>query len=321
MGMLARMSSLTQKDLEGVLALRDIAPGSPAWSLLDTCARRELAVGDILLHAGQANDRMHFVLGGLLSVRLAKTSEPLTTIGPGGTVGELSVVDTMPATAFVVAEQPTRVLTVLGDAFWKLVEASPYFARHVITTVTAQVRRSTVSLVRSLDANAELEASAMIDGLTGVYNRRWLLDRCDRLAARAAVDGAPFALFMLDVDHFKKFNDTYGHPAGDAVLVAVAKALVACVRPSDHVARYGGEEFVVVLPGTILERAREVAERTRTAVSQLEVRGTDGAPLPTVTISIGVVALSVEAALAPLIARADALLYEAKKNGRNRVEG
>ena len=161
----------------------------------------------------------------------------------------------------------------------------------------------------------------MIDGLTGVYNRRWLLDRCDRLAARAAVDGAPFALFMLDVDHFKKFNDTYGHPAGDAVLVAVAKALVACVRPSDHVARYGGEEFVVVLPGTILERAREVAERTRTAVSQLEVRGTDGAPLPTVTISIGVVALSVEAALAPLIARADALLYEAKKNGRNRVEG
>jgi diguanylate cyclase (GGDEF)-like protein len=301
--------------------LREIAASPSGWETLAACPIRELARGDILLHAGQANDRMHFVLDGLLSVRLIDTgSEPENVIEAGGTVGELSVIDQKPATAFVVAEKPTRLLTMTGEVFWKFVDSFPAFSRHVITTITGHARRSTLSLTRSLGANQQLEASALVDSLTGVFNRRWLDNRADRLLLRAELDKAPLALFMLDIDLFKKFNDTWGHPAGDAVLVAVAQATVACVRPTDFVVRYGGEEFLVLLPATTLAEARDVAERARVAVSEVQVRGIDGTPLPRVTISLGVVERGSETQIGPLLARADALLYAAKRNGRNRVE-
>jgi two-component system cell cycle response regulator len=312
---------LMKSELLAVHALKDVAQDE-VWDMLAACPVRELGPGEVLLHAGQANDRMHFVLDGLLSVRLkSPTSDAITTIERGRSVGELSVVDRKPATAFVVAEKRTRILTVTTDAFWKLASASPTFAREVIVNLTAQVRRSTVNLVTSLDANVELEERAMIDGLTGIYNRRWLDETAQRLLAKAVSVGEPFSLLMLDVDHFKKFNDTCGHPAGDAVLVAVAKTMVASVPPTDRVARYGGEEFVVILPKTKLDDARAVAEAARIAISNADVRGTDGNSLPRVTISIGAVEAKGEKGISELIARADGLLYTAKNTGRNRVEG
>ena len=302
-------------------ALRDVQQPE-VWDLLARCPVRELAQGEILLYAGQANDRMHFVLDGQLSVRLTSlTSDVITTVERGGTVGELSVVDRKPASAYVVAETSTRLLTLHADDFWKLAQASPAFSRQLIIDLTAQVRRSTGSLLKTLEANVELEERAMIDGLTRVLNRAWLTDRGERLLRRAAIANEPLSLLMVDVDHFKRFNDTYGHPAGDAVLVAVASILAACVRPSDVVARYGGEEFVVMLPNTRLADARMVSERARAAIAEVMVRDTDGAPLPPVTVSIGVAEAHGETALASLIADADALLYAAKGSGRNRVEG
>jgi len=314
--------NLTQDDLAGVKGLSDAAR-LEVFELLAACPIRKLASGEVLLHAGQANERMHFVLSGSLGVRLrSATSDRITTIVHGGTVGELSVVDQMPATAFVVAEEATRVLTIDTDTFWHLITAAPAFAREVIGNLTAQVRRSTVSLVQSLDANSELEERATIDPLTNVYNRRWLTDWTARFLARVVRPGATetLSLCMVDVDHFKKFNDTYGHPAGDAVLVTVAKTMVGSIRPGDYVARYGGEEFVLVLPNTKLEHARLVADRVRIDISKCVAIGTDGNALPPVTISVGVAQAVNEAMLAPLVERADALLYQAKKNGRNRVQ-
>ncbi len=312
---------LTHGELLDVRALRDVQQPE-VWDLLARCPVRELEPGEILLYGGQANDRMHFVLRGQLSVRLTgPTGDVLTLVERGGTVGELSVVDRKPATAFVVAEKPTRLLTLHADDFWKLAQASTAFSHQLIVHLTAQVRRSTTSLIKTLEANVELEERAMIDGLTRVLNRGWLADRGERLLRRATVANEPLSLLMVDVDHFKHFNDTYGHPAGDAVLVAVATTLAACVRPNDLVARYGGEEFVVVLPNTKLADARLVSERARVAVGGATVRGTDGALLSPVTVSIGVAQAEGETALASLIARADALLYAAKDNGRNRVEG
>ncbi len=311
---------LTQSELLEVHALRDVRQ-SEVWDLLSRCPVRELVPGEILLYGGQANDRMHFVLAGQLSVRLTgPTGDILTIIERGATVGELSVVDRKPATAYVVAEAPTRLLTLHADDFWKVAQAAPSFSHQLIIDLTAQVRRSTTSLIKTLEANVELEERAMIDGLTRVLNRGWLADRGERLLRRANVASEPLSVLMVDVDHFKRFNDTYGHPAGDAVLVAVATTLAACVRPNDLVARYGGEEFVVVLPNTKLADARTVSERARIAVGEARVRGTDGSLLSPVTVSIGVAQAQGETALAPLIARADALLYAAKDNGRNRVE-
>lgn len=170
-------------------------------------------------------------------------------------------------------------------------------------------------------AEAHLRRQAAIDGLTGIANRRAFDEVLERECRRAARAMEPMALLLVDVDHFKAFNDHYGHLAGDQCLRAVAMALAGAVqRPGDLPARYGGEEFAVVLPGTELEGAASMAERLRTAILALNIAHAENSAGPSVTISVGVAALFPPmASPAELIARADRALYDAKHQGRNRV--
>lgn len=158
------------------------------------------------------------------------------------------------------------------------------------------------------------------DPLTGLANRRQFHTVLSRELDVVARSGEPALLLMLDIDHFKKVNDTYGHPAGDRVLQAIAKCLSSCVRPMDTVARYGGEEFAVILPSCQASYGKAVAERIRCAINALSI------PLsPHTHIEVSV---SIGGAFAPVwirstpalwIERADALLYQAKAEGRNRA--
>ncbi|MDD2808656.1 GGDEF domain-containing protein [Rhodoferax sp.] len=158
------------------------------------------------------------------------------------------------------------------------------------------------------------------DPLTGLANRRFFNQVLVREIEVVARSGEPALLLMLDIDHFKNVNDTYGHPAGDAVLQAVANTLIKCVRPMDTVARFGGEEFVVILPSCQGHYGHVVAERIRESISALKISLASGESIA-VTISIG-------GAYAPRwvrstaelwIDRADIELYRAKSEGRNRV--
>jgi diguanylate cyclase (GGDEF)-like protein len=164
--------------------------------------------------------------------------------------------------------------------------------------------------------------AATIDGLTGVYNRKHLEERITSELAYAARHKTSLAVVILDVDHFKKVNDTYGHLGGDAVLVAFAQLLKAEVRPEDVLARYGGEEFVVLLRGSTAAQGLELAERLRQKVEKLVVPF-DGREVR-ITSSGGVASLS-EPGMASereaLLAAADSRLYRAKQSGRNRVIG
>jgi diguanylate cyclase (GGDEF)-like protein len=162
--------------------------------------------------------------------------------------------------------------------------------------------------------------SAIRDGLTGVFNRKHLDERLDAEIAHARRAAADLGVAVLDIDHFKRINDTHGHLAGDAVLRAVAQTLASGLRVDDLVARYGGEEFVLVSRGADLAATFALADRLRVALEAASI-AFEGRHIP-VTTSVGVASLREGAAIpdkTTLLATADARLYRAKQSGRNRI--
>lgn len=178
-------------------------------------------------------------------------------------------------------------------------------------------------IVRLLRQGVKLsvaEKEATIDGLSGVYNRRYFDHYLKKELGGAQRFGHDLSIIMCDVDHFKAYNDCYGHQAGDRCLVAVAKAMESSLNRSvDWLARYGGEEFVVVLPGTELSGALLVANKVRVAVAELKIEHNHSPDLPYVTMSLGVASLHTLAASEELVSVADRHLYQSKIQGRNRV--
>jgi diguanylate cyclase (GGDEF)-like protein len=157
----------------------------------------------------------------------------------------------------------------------------------------------------------------MTDELTRLPIRRLILAAAEEELQRAEAGGEPFSVLALDIDLFKRINDTWGHAAGDAVLQRVAHACRSALRPGDRLGRTGGEEFTVLLPATAQPAALLVAERLRATVEALDC--SDIAPTLHVTISIGAAEWQPPEPLPRLTARADAVLYRAKGEGRNRV--
>lgn len=254
-----------------------------------------------------------------------------------------------------VAEQAASQLGITTDAIEemfrelpvKVAEAARAFDRDVgeqpdIESLMVDANRSLVSMneqyeemVRQLQAlidekerlelelraaNQKLAEQATTDPLTGLPNKRALETALKRDLARADREQQPLSLVVIDVDHFKKFNDTWGHSTGDEVLRCVGRTLLELVRAGDVPARYGGEEFVIVLPNTDTSGAHVVAERVRVALESMQVEGPQG--VLQVTASLGVATTrgpGCEHGAETLFERADAALYEAKRNGRNQV--
>jgi diguanylate cyclase (GGDEF)-like protein len=163
----------------------------------------------------------------------------------------------------------------------------------------------------------EIHRLAICDGLTGAYNKRYLLDFLDREVARAQRYGSPLWLAMFDIDHFKNVNDEYGHPSGDRVLTVIGEVAGAMMRREQLLARYGGEEFAVVLPEMTEDQVRQLCERLRKVVARqvFDFAGREAS----VTISIGAACLGATMTRDELIAAADEALYKAKRDGRDRV--
>ncbi|MGM9320599.1 GGDEF domain-containing protein [Deinococcus aquaticus] len=165
-----------------------------------------------------------------------------------------------------------------------------------------------------------LKHQSVRDALTGLFNRRYMEETGGRELARAQRHGQPVSVLMLDVDHFKRFNDVHGHAIGDAVLRRLGSVLSRQFREEDIACRYGGEEFLVLLPGCTADAALERAEVLRQAVGSLPVAAPDTEGL-TVTVSVGIAAtVRGSGVLSDLIAQADQALYAAKRAGRNRVK-
>jgi diguanylate cyclase (GGDEF)-like protein len=197
--------------------------------------------------------------------------------------------------------------------------AADYISKpYRLPIILARVRNH-LNMKRKTDL---LESLASLDGLTGVSNRRKFDEMLDFEWRRAIRSGRHLSIVMMDIDHFKQYNDNYGHGAGDECLVQVANCFPACFnRPGDLVARYGGEEFVALLPLTKAEGALTVAERFVAAVSALSLRHRYSGVADHVTLSAGC-ATSIptqDVSMKSLLQKADEMLYQAKSTGRNRV--
>ena len=201
----------------------------------------------------------------------------------------------------------------------------------VITSETKRMVQYNEELEKRLDQShsvmselkrdmERIRKEAITDGLTGLANRKAFDEQIGRLCREADKEGDIFSLIMIDIDHFKAFNDTYGHQVGDQVLRLVAMTLVNEVKGQDMAARYGGEEFAIILPGTNVNAAQSAAENLRRAVEKKEVMNrTTGENLGQITISLGVAQFYGNETVDGLINRADVALYASKNKGRNQV--
>jgi diguanylate cyclase len=209
------------------------------------------------------------------------------------------------------------------DQVKAIVESLVKSTRQMRDTNKALEERLTLSkteishLQQSLEA---IRAESLTDPLTGLGNRKYFDRSIDMAVQNALASGEPLSLLMFDIDHFKSFNDSYGHLTGDQVLRLVGMSLKQTIRGQDIAARYGGEEFAVVLPNTALRHALTVADHIRRAVVAKELKKkSTGEILGRVTISVGVSMLKPDDDTHSLLERVDACLYAAKRNGRNRV--
>jgi diguanylate cyclase (GGDEF)-like protein len=280
----------------------------------------ELEKGTLLLSPEYGNECVYILLSGKLGLHFGSLDSPeIRELQQGVSVGEMSIIDGVPPSAYVVAKETCRIFPVQRDLLQKLItEASP-IADNLLKLLTQWMRDSTLRIVHDRAQIRELTNHANVDALTHLFNRRWLDNALPRLLAQATKGSHSLCALLLDVDHFKKYNDSQGHLAGDQALIAVGEVLKNTVRPYDFATRYGGEEFFIILPNTSLDEGIAAAERLRQNAEKKLITSSDGIVLPSITISIGLAMSDQNLTPQSLIATADTQLYRAKKEGRNCV--
>ncbi|MEA1604278.1 GGDEF domain-containing protein [Pseudomonas spirodelae] len=302
-----------QADLQQLRRLRlfnNVAASSIDLLLKDFRAC-DLEAGDVLLSPAHRNQYLYLLLKGQLKVYLGSLdSQAVSTLVVGDCAGEISFIDNEHPSAFVVATEPCCVLRLHRESLFNLFQQSPTLMQNLLELLCERVRQGNRIILDS-------EQTANIDALTGAYNRRWLEHIFERESTRCAFNRKPLCILMLDVDHFKAYNDQHGHLAGDYALCLLTNTLRNQLRPMDSLTRFGGEEFLILLPEVSAEEARSIGERMRIALHQISSFHSPIGVLPGVTVSIGLAQMQPNDSLQGLISRADSALYQAKQQGRD----
>jgi diguanylate cyclase (GGDEF)-like protein len=286
--------------------------------VMTQAAPLELVKGDVLLSPEHDNNHIYLLLSGKLSIHFGSLDSPeIRELHKGVSVGEMSIIDGPQPSAYVVAKEPSRVFPIHRDLLYELVAKTSPVGSNLLRLLTQWMKANTQSIVKDRKQIWELTDHANIDALTGLYNRRWLDNALARLLKQAKKSELHLCILIVDVDLFKKYNDTQGHLGGDQALIAMGEVLKTTVRAYDFATRYGGEEFLILLPNTDRNEGLIVAERIRLATEKKSILSADGSPLPSITISIGLAMREKDSTAQSLIAAADAQLYRAKKEGRN----
>jgi diguanylate cyclase (GGDEF)-like protein len=274
-----------------------------------------LEAGAVLWKEGDPGDSVAFLREGTLEVvnEAAEAEEMvLRTLEAGAVVGEIST-DGSSRSATVRARTPCLILKVPAQEFRRFAREEPEFLEGLFWTQVDRVRSLTREVTRT-------HRKAITDALTRLYNHGFFRERLEIELDRARETGDHVSLVLFDIDHFKKYNDTYGHEDGNEVLIAVAQIMKGIGRRGDIIARYGGEEFVALLYGASCTEARTFAETVRRAVEEHRFTDGGGGAPRRVTISAGCGTFPRPArSIDELIKLADDKLYQAKEHGRNQV--
>lgn len=278
-----------------------------------------IEAGHVLLEPKHLNADIFIVLTGELLVCLEpRIVNPLVRLRVGDCVGELSIIDANPPSAYVVAATKTDLLAISKAVLWRMLARQPLMALNLLHVLTARIRENNVVLLGSLELQREYRNKAETDALTGLHNRVWFeevfpkqLELCERTGQHAC-------LLMIDIDHFKRVNDQYGHVVGDDALRHVAMLLRRNLRSTDLCARYGGEELIVLMPGAELSQAGLTAERLREAIANTPLQLPDGREVA-LKVSGGIAQWPPGTSLEDLVRAADQALYRAKNSGRNQI--
>jgi diguanylate cyclase (GGDEF)-like protein len=267
--------------------------------------------------------RLYIVLSGALRV---ESDVPVgvhdgtdVIVHPGESVGEQSVLDDAQNLSTISAAEDSELLVLEPELVWRLIDESVVLPRNMLRLLSFRVRAANALLRKRQKLGEFYRQLSLNDPLTGLYNRAWLNEMLAKLAARARQDGRALSIVMIDLDHFKKFNDTHGHLAGDTALCTAANVIRNALRPTDYAVRYGGEEMLVVLPEPTAQIAMSVAERLCKRIRAAIVFEDMRLPLPHITGSFGVATLTPELDETTLVEAADAALYRAKEAGRDRI--
>lgn len=308
-------SDLRRTLLLSISLFRGVEPDAVA-DLLPRCGRFDITEGEVLLSPQRANRCIYVVLTGRLAVHLGSLDGPkIADLGPGSCAGEMSLVEEKDPSAYVVAREDSHLMVISHTLLWQMIDRSHAFSKNLLVVLSERVRSDNEFIASSLGVLRQAEHNAFTDVLTGLGNRRWMKDIFERELTRSQHDGLSPCLMMIDIDNFKRFNDHYGHMAGDRVLAAVADSLREHLRPTDLIARFGGDEFAALLPALDLEQAMQAGERLRARIAELSPPSLSTA----ITVSIGVAACTAGDTVDTLVHRADEALYRAKSLGRNRV--
>lgn len=288
--------------------------------IVDSFVIRRVRKQELLLVSDQPNHYLYLVLSGSLSVYLEPSmEEPISCFGPGEAVGELSIIDNSPTSAFVVADEDCRLLVLDEAQLWSLVQESPAFTRNLLQSLSQRLRHAN----RVISSKYRLEESfthyGMIDVLTGMHSRRWFDQMIPRALRRCLLQNKPFSLLLADIDHFRSFNDKYGRICGDLALNTIAHTIQENIRATELAVRYEGDRMLVILPETDLQQARMVAERLRLKVMYTDIPAPGGRKFHSFTISVGISQATADQSVSELLEVLQVALGRAKAMGRNYV--
>jgi diguanylate cyclase (GGDEF)-like protein len=283
--------------------------------------------GEIVVQENTAGDAIHLICSGHMAVVKGDFRTPtiLGFRGAGDIIGEMALLENGPRSASVIALTPIRLLSLSSDKFNQFLNENPAMGLNIMRVLSARLRQAGEE--RSQQKTSEKELShqmvelreqAIRDPLTGLFNRRYLQETLEREFSRARRENLAISILIMDIDHFKQINDTFGHQAGDYILQKFGKLLQECVRLEDIVCRYGGDEFVVVMPNANVAAACERAEQIRITFHAQCISFEDHELHA--TLSLGTAAYPKHGSSAEeVLSNADQALYQAKQAGRNQT--